>query len=121
MAQKRKPQRRKTRRKTASNRRPGNGGIHPPAASQFAPGNPGGPGRPKGNIITRLKELIEDGYEGKDLADLIAKKIAAEAARGDHRFAKMLLDRLYGLPAITIQGPEGGPIKLIHISTPDAV
>lgn len=65
---------------------------------QFQPGQSGNPGgRPKGSvgIWARIrKEMLREVHaDGTTLADLIAKAVVREAARGKFQFIKELIDR----------------------------
>ena len=71
----------------------------------FRPGVSGNPGgRPKGRSITaRLREALESNRlgskavpDGKTVLDLVVEAILAEAAAGNSRIIKELLDRIEG-------------------------
>lgn len=69
----------------------------------FAPGNKGGPGRPKGSkgfsIKAALDRAIEESYrdeDGRSILDALARTAIKAAADGDFRFWKELIDRLDG-------------------------
>jgi len=69
---------------------------------RFAEGNRGGPGRPKGSTGPSLKaallRAIEESMrdDGRDVLDVLARRIVREAAEGDFRFVKEIWDRLDG-------------------------
>jgi hypothetical protein len=64
----------------------------------WKPGQSGNPkGRPKGkSITTQLRKLMDEGLEGRDLADAMAKAAYKAALKGDHRFWKEIIERLDG-------------------------
>ncbi len=69
----------------------------------FAPGNKGGPGRPKGSkgfsIKAALDRAIDESYredDGRSILDALARTAIKQAADGDFRFWKELIDRLDG-------------------------
>lgn len=73
---------------------------------RFAPGNPGGPGRPKNedSITAKLRELAEevDGDSGKTKAHQIAEKMIELALLdGDRTMLQYVTDRLGGKPTQT--------------------
>ena len=88
----------------------------PPVDQQFPKGHKGGPGRPKGNIITSIRAIVE---EGKNDALKIATKLIAMSKKGDTRAVMIVLDRLYGKVPQPLTGGDGGPIKMIVVSEPD--
>lgn len=85
---------------TGEAKRPG--GITGKGFRPGVSGNPGG--RPKGRSITaRLREALESNQlagkplrDGKIVLDLVVEAILAEAAAGNTRMVKELLDRIEG-------------------------
>jgi hypothetical protein len=69
-----------------------------PVPEGFKKGQSGNPkGRPKGKSITaQLRKLMDEGLEGRDLADAMAKAAYKAALKGDHRFWKEIIERLDG-------------------------
>jgi hypothetical protein len=58
-------------------------------------GNPGG--RPKNESMTaRLRRVLAQEHNGREIADLIAERLVKEALSGKHPFIKELLDRVEG-------------------------
>ena len=82
----------------ANNRKrsPVNGQPVPPPA--WKPGQSGNPkGRPKGKSVTnQLRKLLDEGLEGKDLADAMAKAAYKHAMKGDFRFWNAIVERIEG-------------------------
>src|SRR5919107_1246648 len=62
------------------------------AGGRFAPGNPGGPGRPKG---ARHRALLALEAIGADAAEEVLLRVVEEAKAGDLRAAEILLRRLW--------------------------
>lgn len=62
------------------------------SSSRFAPGNPGGPGRPQGsrNAASLMLDRLADGEAEAILAEVIAK-----AKAGDMKAAEMILARAW--------------------------
>ena len=62
----------------------------------FIPGRSGNPaGRPKGSGVTdRLRRILEE--DDGAVAEILAQEIVRAARRGDHRFMKLILDRVEG-------------------------
>jgi hypothetical protein len=60
--------------------------------TRFAPGNPGGPGRPEGsrNAATLILDQLADGQ-----AEGILKDVLDRAAGGDMRAAELILSRVW--------------------------
>ena len=71
---------------------------NPPKFSQFKPGQSGNPGgRPKGRSITaQINKLIERGYKGKDVAEMLAKRALDLALAGDITFWREFVERHEG-------------------------
>lgn len=69
---------------------------------RFTTGNPGGPGRPKGSKNFSIKSALEKAIEGtakengESILDTLARRALKEAAEGDFRFWKELIDRFDG-------------------------
>ncbi len=59
---------------------------------RFPPGNPGGPGRPKG---VRHRALLALEAIGTEAAEEVLRRVVEEAKGGDLRAAEMLLRRLW--------------------------
>lgn len=58
-------------------------------------GNPGG--RPKGSGVTdRLRKILAEGDNGKDVAGALVKAALKAAEKGDFRFWKEIVDRVDG-------------------------
>lgn len=78
------------------------GNPHPNPKYQFKPGNPGGPGRPKGRTITgTLRDMLDADKlggkpigEGKKVMDLLCEVILREALKGDVQFVKLAVERV---------------------------
>ena len=73
----------------------------PPTEYQFKPGQSGNPsGRRKGpqgkSIAKAIKGLVDEGLEGKDLAEALARVAVKRALSGDIRFYQMILERIDG-------------------------
>jgi len=68
---------------------------------RFKPGNPGGPGRPKGSLTKLLREAGERGdYErGRELAE----KVWQRALHGELTCIKLLYDRVDGPPVQQVE------------------
>lgn len=71
---------------------PTNNGQKSKKNTRFAPGNPGGPGRPQGsrNAATLILDQLADGEAGD-----ILRRVVAEARGGDMRAAEMILSRAW--------------------------
>ena len=68
-------------------------------AHLFQPGNPGGPGRPKGKGLTaRIEEALASPSRepGKDRGQIIAEVLVHEAEIGNMKAIEMILDRVDG-------------------------
>ncbi len=90
----------------------GNGNLKPWKKGQS--GNPAG--RPKGRSITdALRKLLDEGIDGKDLVDALAKKAYAQAMKGDFRFFNMIIERLDGKVTDQVQADQHHTITLRHI------
>ena len=78
----------------------GVGGIYPPPVeTRFKPGQSGNPsGRPKGgkSITAALRHLIDDGLDGKDLAEELARLAIKRAMQGDFKFWDAIVERIDG-------------------------
>lgn len=73
-------------------------------------GNPGG--RPRNESLTaRLRRVLAQEHNGREIADLIAERIVKEALSGKFPFAKELLDRLEGVPGK--EKPAHEPVRII--------
>lgn len=77
--------------------------LHDPATGKFAPGNPGGPGRPLGvenfktQFLKALKKLASDqGKTEEEVMNTILGNGIKLAAAGQFQFYKDLMDRLHG-------------------------
>ena len=64
----------------------------------FTSGVSGNPkGRPKNNKITdQLHKLLDEGLNGMDVAEALARIAISKALAGDYRFLAMILDRTEG-------------------------
>ena len=90
----------------------GNGNLRPWKKGQS--GNPRG--RPKGRSITdALRKLLDEGIDGKDLVDALAKKAYAQAMKGDFRFFNMIIERLDGKVTDQVQADQHHTITLRHV------
>lgn len=100
----------RTPKKRAKARPSTNGGSK---ATQFAAGNPGGPGNPFAAQTARLRAALLKAVTPKDI-EAIAKKLVAAARRGETPAIKELLDRTIGkaTQAVELSGPGGGPITV---------
>ncbi len=89
----------------------GNGNLKPWKKGQS--GNPRG--RPKGRSLTdALRKLLDEGIDGKDLADALAKKAYAQAMKGDFRFFNMIMERLDGKVADQHQADHEHTITVVY-------
>ena len=86
--------------------------------SRFAPGNPGGPGRPQGsrNAASLMLDRLADGE-----AEAILAQVVARAREGDLKAADMILARVWpqrkGRPvALTIPPVESATDVLAALS-----
>ena len=77
----------------------------PNPATQFQPGNSGGPGRPPGSIslTAKLRAVLDSRTirgrrvpDGMTVADLFIEVCLIEALKGKYSFAKEILDRIDG-------------------------
>jgi hypothetical protein len=100
--------------KTASKRRDGagNGGIVPPVAHRFKPGNPGGPGRPLS--LTRIirERLAKPDKQHGTRADALIALAERRARKGDFRFFKEIIDRNDGKVPDRLANADGSNIEL---------
>lgn len=76
-------------------------GEFPSKKHQFKKGNPGGPGRPKGDlsIVAALRRTLDQErpeLKGKKIADAIAERLVRMALEGDFKAIKELIDRFDG-------------------------
>ena len=67
---------------------------------RFARGNPGGPGNPHAKQVGRLRSVLLRTVKSADVAGIVAALVKA-AKGGDTGAAKVLFDRLFGLPIAT--------------------
>jgi len=84
----------------------------------FAKGNPGGPGRPKGSLslIGLLKKHLEEVPEGekKTRAELFIEKNLKDAMRGDPTTKKLVWNYIEGLPQGKLDVTSGGkPLPIL--------
>ncbi len=90
----------------------------PNKATQFQPGNPGGPGRPKKTPLTdayrdKLGKLVPDDPEHRTYAQFLADVIFAKAVDGDIVAAKEIADRTEGK---SIQRIESGEVAAPEVT-----
>lgn len=94
----------------------GKGGNIPPKEHQFKPGNPGGPGRPKKGMLTRLleKELKKIGPDKRSEAQKLIESVLKRAKAGNAALVKEIFERVEGKVPFDhfIGGPGGGPIQV---------
>lgn len=96
----------------------------PPIEHQFKPGNPGGPGMPKGHrtMKTILQEIYDTEIIGIDpktneprkmtMGEAIAMGQFKMAAKGNTKAFNAIMDRLEGKVALPISGPDGSPLTM---------
>ena len=67
-------------------------------STRFGPGNNANPkGRPKGKSLTNaMRKLMDNGLDGQDLTEAMAKKAYQMALKGDFRFFNLIMERLEG-------------------------
>lgn len=80
----------RTAKTAATARRPGRA-----ADGRFAPGNPGGPGRPPAANVREHRAALLDAVEPEAVRRIIAAMVEA-AERGDVAAAKLVLERVFG-------------------------
>lgn len=87
---------------------PHGGTLHP-----FQPGQSGNPGgRPKNRSITaELRKLIDEGFQGKDLAEALAAKAVKCALEGDHKFWQLVMERIEGKVPDRIADADGATLR----------
>lgn len=83
-----------------------------PQTGQFLPGNPGGPGRPRGVTLRRVVESSRPDFETDLLR--IYDKLVSLATAGDVQAARLLLDRVC---AKDEDGPGGRSLEQILASS----
>lgn len=98
------------------------------ADGKFLPGNPGGPGRPKGaeNFATKWRKFVEKmaDMEGVDpeLLDEELFTVARKKAReGDYQFYRDIQDRVFGKPPQSVDMKMQGDLNINLISYGDSV
>ena len=95
----------------------------PPEEYRFKPGQSGNPkGRAKGrSVTTELRRLMDEGFEGKDLAESLAKIACNEAIKGNHKFWKEIIDRLDGKVPDRLADADGQSITIVfrELKVPD--
>jgi hypothetical protein len=69
---------------------------------QFAPGNPGGPGRPTKLVEGDYRDAVREAVTVADLCAVL-KSLTGKAKRGDVQAAKLLLSYTVGLPTQHIE------------------
>jgi len=83
------------------NKPDGNGQLQDPKTGRFVPGNPGGPGRPKGATLDFMcicrKKAKEFGVDLEDLVWRFVQGLSERAMSGDPAAGKLLLDRFCGI------------------------
>jgi len=115
--------------KTAKNRKPGFNGPSPEVgkATQFKPGNPGGPGRPRTAKFSEAARQIADEietkgkYKGMTGAQRLAQHCFDRGMKGSARHAELFLGYAEGRPnyAVELTGPGGGALKLENMTQAD--
>jgi hypothetical protein len=90
-------------------------------ATQFQPGNPGGPGRPATATFSEIaRELLKetDPKKRKTKARLLVERAYAKAARGSARHLEILLDRVEGKvkQVAELTGPNGGALRFENMT-----
>ena len=80
---------------------------------RYAPGNPGGPGRPKGRRVTELRRAAEEAVT-PDMVRGVMRKVTMQALQGNPTAMRIFLERTLGRPAEISAGEPLGidPMKL---------
>lgn len=96
-------------------------------ATQFKPGNPGGPGRPRSaRFSDAAKELAAEvrkvGKREVSGAEELAKVCFNRAVRGSVRHAELFLAYAEGKPkqGVELSGPDGAAIRFANLSDAEA-
>ena len=74
-------------------------GFVPPPEPRWQPGQSGNPkGMKKGSksITAALRRLLDEGLQGKDLAEAMAQIAYKESLKGNHKFWASVIERLEG-------------------------
>jgi hypothetical protein len=72
--------------------------------TRFQKGNPGGPGRPRGSYVDKLKHIRDDD------GDAILAAVVKAAKKGNITAARLIIERTEGLPVQPIE--HGGSIQI---------
>jgi hypothetical protein len=89
----------------------------PNPATQFKKGNPGGPGRPKTGVLSKiLNEILADADDAD--ARAIVRALVDEAKHGSIAHIKEIFDRVEGKPTES-KGDEGHGAKVAEILDDD--
>ena len=75
---------------------------------RYAPGNPGGPGRPKGRRVTELRRAAMEAVT-PDMIRGVLRKVAMQALQGNLSAARIFLERTLGRAA---EIPAGEPLGI---------
>ncbi len=78
------------------------------ARGRYLPGNPPGPGRPKGSsprLVTVLKAALDEDETLVKLRAVVIERLES----GDPSFWKLILDRVWNVRH-EISGPDGQPV-----------
>jgi len=89
----------KTQASAGANEKAGNGGTIPPVEHRWKPGqsgNPKGTAGPGRSIQAAMRKLMNEDYQGKDLAVAMAKIAVQRALRGDYKFFEIVMERIDG-------------------------
>jgi hypothetical protein len=86
----------------------------PNPSTQFQPGHPGGPGRPRTKPITdRLREALEVvGDDGRSMADAVIDRWFQMIADGEVSALREMLDRTEGMLAQALKHEHDGGLTI---------
>lgn len=95
----------------------GRNGLPPPKEHQWRKGQSGNPnGRPPGkSITTQLREMLDAGLNGQDLAKAMAQVAFKEALKGDFKFWNAIMERLDGKLPDTVTQDGALEIVVRHV------
>lgn len=95
--------------------RPGRNGNMPPKDGQFKPGESGNPTgsskKQRRSITAELRKLIDEGFQGKDLAEALAQKAVKCALAGDHKFWQSVMERIEGKVPDRLADADGATLR----------
>lgn len=87
---------------------------------KFRPGQSGNPaGRPKKQrtIEKAIRDFLDQGLEGKDLYEAMAKVGVKKALLGDFKFWQEVINRVEGKVPDRLSGPDGEPLTINIFNT----